>query len=182
MHEFKQLDPATQAALLYSVIFNVTDRHTLYKIAKGPQAYEKLTDNSKIVTANRYFKTPKMLAAVADLNYILEDKLNKANEEYYNSRRETETTQTTKQATQNDNINFLNLDEFLSFANEQANKIKDEKERRNWVELIGKYMRFKENEEETEQIRAYLPQTCENCELKKRCEVCPFEVCKVQTL
>lgn len=165
MHEFKQLDPASQAALLYSVIFNCKDQYTLFKIAKGVERFDKLKDKSKIVTVNKWYKSPIILAAFADLNYILEDRLNKANEEYYFNRLESEKSETDKPRTTKEDINFLNLDEFLSFANEQANKIKDEKERRSWVELIGKYMNFKETDEKTDQIRAYVPLVCENCPL-----------------
>ena len=69
-------------------------------------------------------------------------------------------------------INFLNLDEFLKYANNQANNIQDEKEKRAWVEMIGKYMNFKESDEQEQQIKAYLPVVCSDCEIYKRCSDC----------
>lgn len=165
MHEFKQLDPASQAALLYAVVFDVKDQYTLFKIAKGQQRFDNLKEKSKIVSVNKWYKSPVILAAFADLKYILEDRLNKENEKYYNSRRETETGEGVEHKTAKEDINFLNLDEFLQFANRQANDLRDEKDKRAYLDMIAKLMNFKESEEETDQIRAYIPQTCDRCPL-----------------
>jgi hypothetical protein len=167
MHEFRQLEPEEQAALLYAVVFDIQDKNILFKIANGEKRFDKLLDSSKKITIPKWFRSDKIQMALADLRYILEAKKNEANEEYYKSRAETETKKNETGRNEKTPVNFLNLDEFLQYANEQANKISDEKERRAWVEMIGKYMNFKENDEETEQIRAYLPLSCEGCALYK---------------
>ena len=96
----------------------------------------------------------------------------------YESRGDTEGAPGTKKAENANVTNFLNLDEFLTYANKQANTIQDEKERRNWVELIGKYMNFKEKDEEaTETKKYYIMKTCENCEIYQRCKDCNINNC-----
>ena len=96
----------------------------------------------------------------------------------YESRGDTGTTGGTEKTKSSNITNFLNLDEFLTYANKQANTIQDEKERRNWVELIGKYMNFKEKEDETtETKRYYIMKTCETCEIYQRCKGCDVSCC-----
>lgn len=68
----------------------------------------------------------------------------------------------------------------MKFASLKANELQDEKDRRAYLEMIAKLMNYKDkDQEEQEQIRAYLPETCENCELYKRCSVCSFGSCPV---
>ena len=162
MHEFRKLDPATQAALLYHVVFNFNDKIELYKIANTPQKYESYTDKSKSVILSNWWRSEAVQAGIIDLKYILEDKVNK---EIERAIKEIENEKMKGSNRSKDEVNFLNLDEFLQYANEQANKINDEKERRAWVEMIGKYMNFRENDEETEQIKAYTPLICSDCPL-----------------
>ena len=162
MHEFRKLDPATQAAILYHVVFQVNDKIELFKIANTPQKYDSYTDKSKSVILSNWWRSDAVQAGIIDLKYILESKLD---EEVKKAVRERENEKMKGSTRSKEEVNFLNLDEFLAFANDQANKITDEKERRSWVEMIGKYMNFKENDEETEQIRAYTPLICSDCPL-----------------
>lgn len=182
MHEFRQLEPRQQAALLYALMFDIKDKYILFEIAEGQKRFEALKDSSKKIVVSKWYRSDQIQNALADLKYILQARTNEENERYYNERRETEAGQSEKKPQPNEAVNFLNLDEFLQYANEQANKIGDEKERRAWVEMIGKYMNFKETDEETEQIKAYLPQICDSCECYKRCQFCKLDKCPVEML
>lgn len=165
MHEFRKLEPRQQAALLYKVIFNISDNHLIFKIAEGQQRYDNLKNSSKNVTVSRWWLSEDIQKGFVDLGYILENKLHDENLKYYNNRVETETTKESRPDQVAEEVNFLNLDEFLQFANKQANELKDEKDKRAYLDMIAKLMNFKESEEETDQIRAYVPQTCDRCPL-----------------
>lgn len=165
-----------QAAIYLHVYGNCNDWKQLYIIAVGFERFNKLSDNSKIQYVSKWKNSELVLFCIDELKkrkYL--DEQNQIKKAIQDS--ETETTKS------KDITNFLSLDEFLQYANEQANSITDEKERRAWVEMIGKYMNFKGSDEgETEQIKAYLPVQCYNCAIYNRCKSCEFEACPVETL
>lgn len=175
----KDLTLLEESAVCFHVMGKCNDRTLLFKIACGEERFNRLKEKSKIVTVNRWFNSVKIQDAIRFYKTIQE----RQNEEFKKNillSLETEQKETEPTKPDESSINFLNLDQFLKYANEQANNITDDKEKRAWVEMIGKYMNFKESDEgETEQIKAYLPLQCYSCELKKRCERCKFEVCPV---
>lgn len=176
----KNLTPAQQAAIYLHVVGGFKDWAELFQIAEGKERYNNLTDKSKRQTVSKFKRSDPINEGIQELRHILSLKEKEIREDE-RRQAESETNKGSNLSDLNENINFLNLDEFLQYANQQANNISDEKEKRAWVEMIGKYMNFKESEEgETEQIKAYLPIQCYSCELKKRCEACKFDVCPVE--
>lgn len=176
----KDLTPAQQAAIYLHVVGGFNDWPELFQIAEGKERYNKLTDKSKRQTVSKFKLSDAINEGIQELRYILSLKEKQLREDEKKIL-ETESRTTEEGDPINEKTNFLNLDEFLQYANQQANKITDEKEKRAWVEMIGKYMNFKESEEgETEQIKAYLPLQCYSCELYKRCKACKFDVCPVE--
>ena len=176
----KDLTPAQQAAIYLHVVGGFNDWSELFQIAEGAERYNKLTDKSKRQTVSKFKLSDAINEGIQDLRYILNLKEKQIREDERKIL-ETEARTTEEGNPINEKTNFLNLDEFLQYANQQANKIADEKEKRAWVEMSGKYMNFKESEEgETEQIKAYLPIQCYSCDLRKRCEACKFDICPVE--
>ena len=176
----ENLDKKTVAAL-YLYVFGGCDNWTdLYKITQNPERLNKLTDGTLINYVSKWKNSYEIKQAIKELEQIKKARDIETIKQYQNEQKkdikpvETET---------GENTNFLNLDEFLKYANIQANSITDEKERRAWVEMIGKYMNFKGSEEgETEQIKAYIPVQCYNCEIYRRCKGCNLNVCPVEML
>ena len=75
-------------------------------------------------------------------------------------------------------VNFLNPDEFLQFANSQANEITDEKERREYLKMIANLLNYKESDNaETEIQRFYTPVCCSECEIYNKCKACNLPEC-----
>lgn len=179
----EDITKSEKAALYFQILERCSDWKEVYKIAIGEDRYNSLTDKTKITNTSRWKASHKIQKAKEEIEMIFKAKQQEI-EERAKEGNPSEGTEPTNRTTKNNNVektNFLNLDEFLQYANQQANKITDEKEKRAWVEMIGKYMNFKESEEgETEQIKAYLPIQCYSCELRKRCESCKFDICPVE--
>lgn len=167
------------AAVLLRVYANITDNHILFQIAEGTTRYNNLTQTSKNTTVSKWFKSERIQ------NMIKNEEFNqrKRDEEIIKKERERierEAREQEGKKDQNQEINFLDPDEFMKFASLKANELQDEKDRRAYLEMIAKLMNYKDkDQEEQEQIRAYLPETCEKCELYKRCSVCSFSSCPV---
>ena len=167
----KGITDQDKAALYFQIFENCQDWQKIYAIAVGEQRFNALTEKTKQASTSRWKNSAAIKFAYEDLkrkiNGIIQEERRKAVEEAQN-----EETKPTRRPTETEGINFLNLDEFLKYANNQANNIQDEKEKRAWVEMIGKYMNFKESDEQEQQIKAYLPVVCSDCEIYKRCSGC----------
>ena len=175
----KDLTPATQAAIYYHVVGGCNDFHVLFKIAEGEKRYNELKGNGKAVTVSKWKLSNVISDAIQELKYKIEIE-DRKKIDLYLQERETEGRQREPEQTNLEGINFLDPDQFLQFANQQANTITDEKERRAYLEMIAKLMNYKDKDsEEQEQIKAYLPVNCENCELYKRCKACNLDRCPI---
>lgn len=171
-----------RAAAIFYVYAGCTDRKTLFTIAEGTERINGLKETSLKVMAANWFNSHRFQELVRQYKVIKEDEERKIIEKYL-SENETETTQGQKAKTAKNGVNFLNPDEFLQFANLQANEITDEKERREYLKMIASLMNYKDSDDgEQEQIKAYLPVNCQVCDLYKRCSRCKFDVCPVEML
>ena len=176
----ENLDKKTLAALYLYTFGGCDDWHELFKITINPEKLKTLTPGTLQTYTSKWKKSHEVQTALKELQQIKKAQELEIIDKYQNQEKETTKTVETKNR---DITNFLSLDEFLKYANEQANTITDEKERRAWVEMIGKYMNFKGSDEgETEQIKAYLPIQCYNCEIYNRCKSCNLSICPVETL
>lgn len=174
------LNKKALAALYLYTFGGCSDWFELYKIQADPGKIKTLPENTIKQYASRWKRSHEVQTALKELEQIKKAQELEIIKKYNESNQE----QTKPGETEKKDItNFLSLDEFLKYANEQANSITDEKEKRAWVEMIGKYMNFKGSDEgETEQIKAYLPLQCYSCELYNRCKSCNLSICPVETL
>ena len=166
-----ELDQIEKAALHYYVETGTKDKALIFQLAQGKDRYNKLTDKSKNVTVYKWFNRPEVKEFIKVEIYHQETQ-KRAEEERIRKESQDPRDEDRPISRKSEDTNFLNLDEFLKYANNQANNIQDEKEKRAWVEMIGKYMNFKESDEQEQQIKAYLPVVCSDCDIYKRCSGC----------
>jgi hypothetical protein len=174
----KELTESEKAAIVYYVYTGCKDRKKLYIIAYGPEKANKLTEKSLPVILSKWFNSHKIQDGIR--LYQEQKKIDERRiiEEFQRNQETESTNGTTKPPTAED-INFLDPEEFLKHANQVANSCKDEKERRAWLEMIAKYMGYKDqnDSENTEIKRYYIMKTCETCEIYNKCRSCPVDVC-----
>ena len=177
----QSLTPSEKAALYFQIIERAKDWKQIYKIAIGPDRYEKLTTTSQNASASKWKQSDKIQKAYRELTRYLEALQQEIEEKAVNKFKAAKTESGTGEDIQqfSENINFLDPEEFLKHANQQANRIKDDKERRSWLEMIAKLMNYKEQSdgETTEIKRFYIMKTCEKCEIYQHCKGCEFSKC-----
>ena len=176
----ENLTQSEKAALYYQIIEHCRDWKAIYKIAVGPERYEKLNDSSKNASASKWKQSERIQRAHREIERNLHAAKKEIEDEAVNKyiAGSTEATPGEKTTPFNGEVNFLDPEEFLKHANEQANKIKDDKERRSWLEMIAKLMNYKDKEEEATEIkRYYIMKTCENCEIYAKCKGCNLSTC-----
>ena len=172
-----------RAAICLHVYGNENNRMTLYQIADDKKRDKPLKPDSLRTTANVWFNSHRIQTAVKYYQERKKDFETEVIKKYLleNQPGESEEPNKPNEPAPGDAVNFLDPEAFLAFANQKANEIIDEKERRAYLEMIAKLMNYKDKEEgETEVLRAYLPLQCYSCELKKRCERCNFNKCPIE--
>ena len=177
----QSLTPSEKAALYFQILERVKDWKVIYKIAIGPDRYEKLSTASQNASSSKWKQSDKIQKAYKELTRYLEALQQEVEENAIKKFKAANIESGTGEDIQqfSENINFLDPEEFLKHANIQANRIKDDKERRSWLEMIAKLMNYKEQSdgETTEIKRFYIMKTCENCEIYQHCKDCTFAKC-----
>lgn len=177
----ENLTQSEKAALYFQILERCNDWKVIYRIAIGPDRFDKLAEASQKATASKWKTSERIQQAHQEIRRNLqaakEDAERKAVLKFKGV--ETEATDAESYFKNKDEINFLDPEEFLKHANQVANSCKDEKERRNWLEMIAKYMGYKDQSEgeNTEIKRYYIMKTCETCDIYAKCRACPVEVC-----
>lgn len=170
-----------RAAILLNLIEGINDRRTLFEVANDETRVNKLKTNGKSfkTTSSNWFKSHKIQEGIKYYSNLIEEIKQKAVRDYIsNSAGETEAGETERPGKIQNGVNFLNPDEFLRFANQQANEIKDEKERREYLKMIANLMNYKEGDQEQTDIqRFYTPVLCENCTIYNKCKNCKRPEC-----
>ena len=171
------LNDKEKAAILYHVFTGCKDRAILFEIAEGENRLNKLKDSSKTQTFYNWYNSQKIQDGIKEITYQVE-KIKKEYADKVIQDRETETREGQQKRLNKENVNFLNPEEFLKFANDQANEIQDEKERREYLKMIANLMNYKESDQEQTDIqRFYTPVLCESCEIYNRCKNCKMPEC-----
>ena len=177
----ENLTDREKAAVIMHVFAGESNRQILFAVADEKNRINKITSSSYKTIASNWFKSHKIQTAI---KYYQDQKQQYDSEiikKYLleNQTEETEQQKKVEPINPTEDVNFLDPESFLQFANQKANEITDEKERRAYLEMIAKLMNYKDKEEgETEVLRAYLPLQCYSCELKRRCERCNFANCQ----
>ena len=176
----EDLTRAEKAALYFHILERCDDWRIIYQIAIGENKYNALTDGTKKTNTSRWKSSHRIQKAKEELERNLkardEDLINKAIRDLQSG--EAEPIERKKTKTDENAVNFLNPDEFLNFANEQANQITDEKERREYLKIIANLMNYKDSDrEETEIQRFYTPVTCQECAIYRKCKGCSLGNC-----
>ena len=174
------LTPAEKAAIYLHILEGFDDWTELYKITIGAYKYNLLADNSKKRYVSTWKNSEHVKRGIDEIKYQLKVKEQRILENATKTAQPVETKPTNqeepKQPTQT--VNFLNPDEFLQFANSQANEITDEKERREYLKMIANLLNYKESDNaETEIQRFYTPLLCESCEIYNKCKGCTLLEC-----
>lgn len=173
----EKLTDLERAAIALHLIAGENNRLILYTIAVGAEHVKKLKESSLKVMYNNWFNSHKIQNGIRYYSGLLNDREARAVEKFKREL-ETETTKGNGSSFKSTDVNFLNPDEFLKFANQQANEIKDEKERREYLKMIANLMNYKESDQEQTDIqRFYTPVLCENCEIYNKCKSCKLSEC-----
>lgn len=173
----KPLTHQEKAAIYLHLCEGVADRCILYAVAVGTEKANKLTESSLKTMASNWFKSHRVQSFLKEAKQTREREENEIKEKE-RTRVETEASQAEREKANPDAVNFLNPEEFLKFANQQANEIKDEKERREYLKMIANLMNYKEADQETNEIqRFYTPILCESCEIYRKCSNCSGAGC-----
>ena len=175
-----ELTHKEQAAILLHLIEGVNDRGKLFEIANEEKRVNKLKTNEKSFNSSvsYWFRSHKIQEGIKYYQNLLEQIKNKAVQDYLNSSDCTVAREPEPKKQSRNDINFLNPEEFLQFANSQANEIQDEKERREYLKMIANLMNYKDTDAETIDIqRFYTPVICESCEIYNKCKGCKVAEC-----
>ena len=175
-----ELTPKEQAAILLHLIEGVNDRGKLFEIANDEKRVNKLKTNEKSFNSSvsYWFRSHKIQEGIKYYQNLLEEKKNKVIQAYLNSSDCTVSRDLEPKKQSRNDINFLNPEEFLQFANSQANEITDEKERREYLKMIANLMNYKEGDQEQTDIqRFYTPVICSDCSIYQKCKRCTLDTC-----
>lgn len=171
------LNDKERAALLYHVFTGCKDRAVLFEIAEGENRLNRLKDSSKAQTFSNWFNSKKIQEGIKRITYEIEE-VKRQYAESVRPVRETEAREGDGTNKLQSTVNFLNPEEFLDFANKQANEITDEKERREYLKMISNLMNYKDQDgEQIDVQRFYTPVLCENCEIYNKCKGCKVAEC-----
>lgn len=172
----REITQGEKAAIYYHLVARCTDWHQLYKIAKGNEAYARLTtEGARNVNVSKWKNSEQMKTAIKEIKYILEMEKKQIESDAIETHRNEEDEKNLRE------VDFLDRGEFLKYLNKQANRIKDEKVKNDYLKMISDNLRFKDADKSTEEDqeirRFYTPVLCSECEIYKKCSDCSFEVC-----
>lgn len=175
----RDITQAEKAALYYHLVGKCNDWEQLYKIAKGEEAFNKLSTASKSASVSKWKNSDAIQAEIKNISYLVQKEQEEAQERAVQAFKDNQEKEDGKGNLAE--INFLDRDEFLSYLNKQANRIQDEKSRNETLKMISDNLRYKDMDREKEGDedirRFYTPMVCNECPLYLRCQKCPLDEC-----
>lgn len=161
-----------RAALLFHIIEGCDTQNILYRIARGEETYNSLTEASKKTSASKWWNSAKIIKAVEEMRLDLLRRRQKIEDEAKEQfrREETESESNANILSFAEEVNYLNRDEFLKALNKQANEIKDERLKNDTLKMLSDALRYKEADkaQNIDIHRFYTPLLCENCPLYQK--------------
>lgn len=166
MYKSKDITVKEKAAIIYNIITGINDGITFYTIAKGKPELninrESYTNSGNKLKKQQYIQDYYIQAQNIIDNYIssriniIKQSGNNSSNGDINSKEDSFTLK---------NIDFTNITEFVTYLNNQANTIQDEKSRREYLKMLADLLRFKDGASGSNDDiqRFYTPQTCKNC-------------------
>lgn len=162
----REITQAEKAAIYYHLVGGCSDWAQLYRIAKGEDAYNGLSKESKAPTVSKWKNSDTMQKGIKDISCILQAEKKELEEKAVREARDEKGNPENLLET-----NFLDRDEFLQYLNKQANRIQDEKSRNETLKMISDNLRYKDMDKEGREddlMRFYVPLTCHECPLYKQ--------------
>lgn len=162
-----ELTENEKAAVYYHVFAGCKNREILLRIAYGPDHVNGLALSTAKTKSNYWFnsfKIQKYIEQIQEIknNMIASGSVN--NEDLKGDQTEPEDS---KKA---EFLNLLDRDIFLDEINKRANKVTEEKEKREYFKMISDNLRYKDSEtgENNEVQRFYTPILCQDCPLYQK--------------
>ena len=179
MYKIKNITLREKSAIIFQLITGISDNITFYTIARGKETNinrESYSNMGNILKNKEHIKQYYKEAQNIIDNYITA-RLKQLNDNTINADNDIIDQSDNNNKGLNDgfnnglngfslkNIDFTNPSEFITYLNNQANTIQDEKTKREYLKMLAELLRFKENSATPgEDIqRFYTPQTCKNC-------------------
>lgn len=161
MDRVKNITLREKAAIIFTIITGIDDGFTLYTIARGENNHknrESYLRNGNILKHKEHIQLYYKEAENIINNYIRK-RLDGNNNLIEHGEINEKDTFTLK------NINFTNPEEFISYLNDQANNLPDERDRREYLKMLSDLLRFKEGSKSNmdDIQRFYTPVNCQNC-------------------
>lgn len=169
----ESLTELERAAIFYHVFGGCKDRKLLFQIAEGENRVKRLNESSLKTTYNNWFKSHKIQTGIKYFEGLKNEKIEEIKRSCTSSE-EIEPIKRAEPVQTEENVNFLDRDEFLSFLNTRANEIQDDKLRNDILKMLSDNLRYKDTErdENNEIQRFYTPVICESCPIYQKCSSC----------
>lgn len=161
-----------RAAILFHIIEGCDRQNILYRIARGEEGYNSLTEASKKASASKWWNSAKIIKAVEEMRLDLLRRRQKIEDEVKERtrREEAQSADSANALSFTEEVNYLNRDEFLKALNRQANEIKDERLKNDTLKMLSDALRYKEADkaQNVDIHRFYTPLLCNECPLYQK--------------
>lgn len=170
-----------EAAIYYYVFSGFKNWKEIYKIAKGSDYFNSLTESTKSVNVSKWKQSPRIQRLIDKMKIDknnqrilfendLKQKIETEIKEKLKDGNILETCTKGEKASKTAiSVNYLNRDEFLNDLNLRANLESDQKQKNDILKMLSDNMRYKEESaKETDIQRFYTPLKCLECAIYKK--------------
>ena len=167
MYKSKDITVKEKAAIIYNIITGINDGITFYTIAKG-KTEVNINRESYSNSGNKLKKQQYIIDYYNQAQNIIDNYIgSRINNIKHTDNNGCNDIDNKDNSFTLKNIDFTNITEFVTYLNNQANTIQDEKSRREYLKMLADLLRFKDGASGSNDDiqRFYTPQTCKNCML-----------------